>query len=163
MTTTLLEAKQMVREGRETGVPCPCCEQFCKVYKRRLSSSMARALIEIVKVQEKSPGVKWLHVHKILTEQKLGGSNDFALLRHWELVEEKPVDAMRDTGRTSGMWRVKPLGIAFARGLVPATSHIFLYNNRLEGFSDSEITIQEALGKKFNYQELMYAKQSIYS
>ena len=43
----------------------------------------------------------------------------------------------------------------FVSGKMSVKSHVHIYNNIVMGFSDTTITIREALGKKFDYQELM--------
>ena len=40
-------------------------------------------------------------------------------------------------------------------------SHAELYDNRLLGFSDEQISIHDALGKRFNYTELMSAQVTV--
>ena len=56
--------------------------------------------------------------------------------------------------RCSGFWRVTPEGMAFAQGQITVPSHAFVYNNRVEGWSITRITVFEALEKDLNYAEL---------
>lgn len=148
--TTLAEAQAIVEHGRAEGIPCPCCEQFCKLYKRKLNSAMAAWLVWLVVEYEKSPG--WIDIR---TSPVRGG--DYAKLLHWNLVLQRPKDKSDRVRRTSGHWMPTPTGIEFAHGRGWVPSHVFLYNNKREGYSEETVTVHGALGKKFNYSELMGA------
>jgi len=39
METTILEAKQLLKDNFAQGIECPCCGQFVKRYKRKLNST----------------------------------------------------------------------------------------------------------------------------
>ena len=43
-------------------------------------------------------------------------------------------------------------------GKIKAASHMHLYQNKIVGWSDTYVTIEEALGKKFDFSELMAVK-----
>jgi hypothetical protein len=75
-------------------------------------------------------------------------------MAHWGLIEEKPKDEKKES-RTSALWRPTVRGVRFARNQILIPSHVVLYNNRVEGCSESTISIVEALGRKFDYAELM--------
>jgi hypothetical protein len=53
------------------------------------------------------------------------------------------------------MWKPTELGIKFVKNEINLPKHIFLYNNKFLKFSDEKINVIEALGDKFNYDELM--------
>ena len=44
---TLGGARDWLRDRVEKGAKCPCCGQFAKVYRRTITSGMARALFMI--------------------------------------------------------------------------------------------------------------------
>jgi len=142
---TLAIAQREVEAGLTDGTHCPCCGQLAKAYHRKLNSGMASALIEVWKRH----GVGWAHVPDIAP--KVGG--DFAKMRHWGLVQESL--GLRADGGRQGDWRVTSLGKSFVRGLVTVPSHITVYNNAVSGTDGPAITIREALGSRFNYDELM--------
>lgn len=52
MEPTLEQAKQLLRDAVKIGeaIECPCCKQMVKIYKRKLNSGMAKALLLIYKI-----------------------------------------------------------------------------------------------------------------
>ena len=149
--TSLQEAIERVLIGRDNGIVCPCCGQYCKVYKRRLNSAMAVGLIWIVKHYQEHK--RWISIHEspLIQGRRVGG--DFAKLEHWGLIVASGNDD--SSKRTSGEWAPTDAGIDFAYGKTQLPSHALIYSNTLLGFSDEYITIQQALGAKFDYAELM--------
>lgn len=156
----LAQAVRWVLEHRQDGVTCPCCGQFAKVYRRKLSSTMAYALILIDRHFRKVPG-GWLHVPSYLTKNvpdKCGATyrgGDWAKMAYWGLIEEK--DEPREDGcKHAGWWSITDLGQQFVRNQVRIPSHVLLYDQRLLSLDRTTmIGIKDALGDRFNYDELM--------
>ena len=155
---TLAAARALVMVKRDEGVDCPCCDQFAKIYRRKLNSSMARSLVHVYRFFAANDD--WLHAPSYLTERKVNATNDFGLLRHWGLVVHR--GAMRDDGSDrDGFYKITDLGQQFVEGGVAIPKFIYLYSQQLLGLSDGVYsdrkltTIRESLGSKFNYRELM--------
>lgn len=140
---TIEEAKQVLRDGVEDGVECPCCHQYVKLYRRPMHAQQAKMLIELFKL---GPG--WHKAHDFTD-----GSGEFSKLRFWGLVEEERPNL--GEGRTSGAWRITTLGRSFVSGhaLVPARVRIF--NKQFYGLEGDPVLITHVLGNKFNYDDLM--------
>lgn len=101
--TSLAEAQAWLRDRIDDGETCPCCDQFAKVYRRRLNASMARGLILFYRAH----GVFWGHAPSTPGIAELGG--EFARLRWWCLIQEH--DGGRDDGNPhAGQWRITPTG-----------------------------------------------------
>jgi hypothetical protein len=83
----------------------------------------------------------------------LTSSNQHTTLRWWDLIERLPNDD--PAKKHSGVWRPTQKGIDFARGVIQVPSYVIHYNNEVLRWSDEETTIQESLGKKFDYSETM--------
>jgi hypothetical protein len=145
---TIKEAKDFIINHREDGVECPCCGQFCKLYKRALNSSMARFLIWIVRTVDTETWVDWRDAPASVVH---GG--DYGKLKHWDLIEN--MVNHNPTQRTSGMWKPTPKGVSFVQRRIRIPKQVFIYDNTVIGFSKENVDIVSALGKKFNYQELM--------
>lgn len=147
------EAKERLALGMERGVTCPCCDQFVKLYRRKLSSGMARALICIY---HDAVDDQWLDVTACLMRRRLSAANtNAALLRYWELLEQMPGERA-DGSRRVGFYKITSVGREFVTGVMTVPRYIYLYNNTLiERDCDERITIQDALGDRFNYAELM--------
>lgn len=150
---TLEEAKSWLRKQVEEGARCPCCTQLAKIYKRRIYSTMARNLIDLYKMSLASPEVEYFHVGNFGALASGGG--DFAKFVYWGLVEEQPKDENNKAKRTSGHWKLTNKGTLWVNGLATVQSHVKLYDSRVMGFEGEQITIREALGKNFDYEELM--------
>lgn len=141
-------ARDLLREMVEDGTECPCCRQFAKVYKRRIHSRMAADLIRFYRVH----GQEWGH-----STRTLGATApDFVKLRYWNLVI--PQEGEREDGsHRVGLWRISDEGWRWLHNGSTVMSHARLYDGRCLGFAGKPITIREALGKRFDYSELMAA------
>ena len=145
---TIEEARQYISNNLG-GVECPCCDQRVQEYRRRLNSGMAYQLIKLLRLH-RSTHKEWIHV----TELGLnGGGADFAKLRHWGLIREQ--DNTLFEKKNSGFWKIKPKGMDFIGGVTQVHKYVYLLNNKVTGFSDERIDIKQAIGKDFNYQDLM--------
>lgn len=135
---------------KDKGYICPCCGLFVKRYKRPFNCNMALLLIYLYKSGERG----WVHVEKFLLERKLPRCGDFPKLCLWKFLEKKHED--RDDGSSrNGYYRLTGQALMFVEGKSTAREYAYIFNNKFEGFAGGEITIREALGKRFNYEELM--------
>lgn len=149
---TLAEARKYVESLSKKGVECPCCEQYVKVYKRKLNSFMAFSLTRLYKFSKTNPG-EWVHI-KTLSMTVAAGGGEMAKLRYWGLLEENKTP--KEGQKFSGLFRITEEGQWFVEGETSVPKYIFLYNQRFLGFDESaKVTIKQALGSRFNYQELM--------
>lgn len=154
---TLEEAKQYLRENFEKGADCPCCLQFVKLYKRRLNAGACRALILMYRIERASEDFnEWIHVQQEFASRfgLNANSMDYSQAQWWGLIESKPNED-DPTKKDSGFWRLTDLGRSFVRGTWTVYSHARLYNNKCLGFVGTKQDIKQALGKKFDYEELM--------
>jgi hypothetical protein len=149
------EAKEEIMASMEAGdsTDCPCCNQKVKLYKRPLNSQMAMWLIALVKAYRAQGRKGWIAVTDEPFKSARGG--DYAKLQHWGLIEQCPNDDPKK--RTSGLWRPTNEGILFADNKTLVASHVHIYNNTVMGWSQEMIAITDALGKKFDYREVISA------
>ncbi len=147
--STLNEIRTWLRGTIRSGAVCPACEQVAKIYKRSLNSNMSRILIRSCRAY----GQEWFHAPTMSAGHD--GTGDLAKLRYWNLVEEE-VSRRADGGR-AGWWRVTELGADFVAQRIQVPKYARIYNGRLLGLETPSISITAALGKKFNYSELMSA------
>jgi hypothetical protein len=135
---------------RDPGIFCPCCGQYCKLYKRKFNSQMAVWMVWLVREFERRP--RWIDWHD--APHTLRGG-DYAKAAHWELIRHR--ENTDTANRTSGYWKPTKKGIDFAYNKLAIPSHVLIFNNEVRGFTKKRITIVQALGNHFNYQELMHA------
>jgi len=129
------------------GSNCPCCGQLVKIYRRKLYGQMAYQLILLYKM-----GGGFHHIKKL--GNPAAGGGDFAKLRYWGLVVEKP-NPNDPSKRTSGYWCITLKGIQFVEGNINLPTHCNIYNGQVKTFSTTLGSIKKALGIKFNYAQLM--------
>jgi hypothetical protein len=153
-TATLVEAKQWLRARFEEGEHCPCCNQHVKLYKRKLNSFMALSLIRMYRYFEENPTVPWVHI-KDLSLKVAAGGGELAKLKFWNVIIDK--EGLRDDGSDRvGFYRITELGRQFVQGGCKVPKYQYLYNQKIVRSPDGpNISIQDALGDKFNYDQLM--------
>jgi hypothetical protein len=143
---TLGYAKAWLRERLKEGAKCPCCNQRAQLYKRTINRGQARSLIGIY-LADKQRG--WVHVNSLDSRSREEGK-----LRYWGLLEEERT--LKPDGGRSGYWRLTDKGLAFVLCQVRVPKYVYLYDDKLQRVDDTEtISIRDALGKRFDYGELM--------
>lgn len=153
-TNTIQEAKDFLKEGFEKGVECPCCKQYVRKYRRLFDSGLARFLLGLYNLSKGSvtAEINKDDIRALMEINKLQATN-YGIIEYWKLAE--PVKNDDPKKRTSGLWKITALGIAFAEDKINIPKYCFTYNNKRLGFDEETTTIRHALGRNFNYEELM--------
>lgn len=144
-TTQLHQLRTWLLGKAEEGATCPLCHQHVKIYKRKLNSGMARSLI----LMYRAGGLNYIHLPTTIGSR----SREEGKLRYWGMVEEETT--LRPDGGRAGYWRVTPVGELFIQGKMTVYSHARIYNGRCMGLVGEQVSIKDALGSKFSYDELM--------
>ncbi len=140
----------VVEDRVSKGYVCSCCGSYVKMYCRSLNCNMAIACIALYRY---SKG-EYVHVEKFLSKHGYQRCGDFSYLRFYNFIEKKA--GKREDGSTrTGLYRLTGLGVMWVEGKITAKSKFKILNNQFKGFEGKDITIQEALGVKFRYDELM--------
>lgn len=156
-------AREFVRASApDKGCNCPCCGQYAKLYRRSLTSAMALALVQIYHYFRQHHWKGWLHVPEHLAAQKSvppriaagwhGG--DWSKLRYWQLIEPQPGER-QDGSPRMGYWAITELGRQFVEREMKVPKYFYIYAQTFMGLDLPYITIDEALGTTFNYDQLM--------
>lgn len=141
----------------DAGYICPCCQQYCKRYRRALNSSMAAVIVLI----HKSNKTDYFHVENWLKEiGKPQLRADFHKLTFWGLLEKK-VGKRDDGSNRNGFYKITGRGIAFASGTFKVQEKAVILNNKFQFFEGEEIDVLKALRNKFSYDELMGKSMTI--
>lgn len=158
MTATLREGREWLRLYMPNGgAHCPCCGQRAQIYRRRINAGIARVLICMYRYE----GIVGDEDRFIHTPSLPVTSHESAQAQWWRLIEEK--DAERDDGGRAGWWRLTESGRLYVQGkkLIPKYARVF--DGRLLGFDvDEMVDIQDALGKKFDLQELLTSRTDVF-
>lgn len=144
----------MTEQDIDSGYTCQCCGQFVKRYSRKLNSSMALTLIEILKSGKR----EFFHVENFL--KQIGRPElraDYHKLRFWGFLE-KQIGERLDGSPRNGFYKITGRGIAFAENKITAPKKALILNNELHGFEGEDVTISQCT--RFNYSELMGIQSS---
>lgn len=117
------------------GVICPTCGRKAKEYKRRLTSNLCIALIEVLKYYRHTDNVELLdyfHIDDIFKENpKL--KVDFPKLQYWDLVEAKGKMVKGKFVKNYAYYRISDNGLKFAQREVAVPIIALVYNNVVQG------------------------------
>lgn len=135
---------------------CPTCGRYSQMYARPLNSAMCRQLLILLAIHRRGTDAKpgWVHVRAVILPGT-SGAGDFSKLKHWQLIEPKDAAAADDDQKATGYWRLTAAGIRFATGQIALHPVAMLLNDVLVRFEGDPVKIHTALGKKFNYAELI--------
>lgn len=151
--TTLGEVREYLHEHGKKGVDCPACDRLVKIYDRKINGGIVMNLFPMYRFNLENPQ-DFLHVYSAIKADQ-GMNMEYSKLAWWNLIEKmagKPEDKAK---KSSGMWRITPKGIAFLRGQITIPERVSIYDNRIVGYSENHVNVREALGNKFDYEELM--------
>jgi len=128
------------------GAICPCCSQFVKVYKRKINSAMAKALVDLYK---EGKTFKFVHGPTVTT------CREVSKLSWWGLVVEE--STLRPDGGRSGYWRVTKKGEQFIKKQIKCQKYAHVFDGKILNHVGDFINIEDAFGSPFHYNELMNA------
>ncbi len=144
---TLDEAQTLVLDSVVEGSFCPCCGQRVQVYQRKFNANFATFLISLV-MRSKERGWDWVHYSDCQFKGR-----DYPYIKVWGLAITAENDDTRK--RSSGLWKPTERGVAFVNGTVRLHRYAMMYDNKLCGYSKDTIHIWDALGSRFDYDEMM--------
>lgn len=127
------------------GAHCPCCTQYAKVYRRKLTSATGRALCELWR----AAGQRFAYLPDVVSVRA-----DEAKARYWGLIESR--GEYRDDGSPrSGFWRLTDDGVGFVSHRYRVPAYALIYDGRCLGLEGEPVGIDDVLGSRFDYGELM--------
>ena len=134
------------------GCKCPLCEQHVQVYRRPITSSMAKALILIYRYYLKHDFFKSLQVEGYLKRCNVGSTirGDFPKLRFWGLIRKSEEKKQRQ-----GHYYLTQLGKHFVEEKIKVKKYAIVFNNQAWSLEGEEIGIKDTLKNPFDYNQLM--------
>ena len=147
---TLAAAREYVNEQRWEGVECPCCGSWAFVYHTPFPGVAARVLCDMY--CKGGTARNWVHIPSC-PHNNAGG--DAVKSVHWGLIE--PATGERDDGsKRIGWWKLTELGLAFVTNTISIPSYADIIRpSTCLGLSGDPLWISDAVGKRFNYRELV--------
>lgn len=149
---TLAQAREVLRPLAAAGETCPCCKQHVRVYRRKLTTTAARAVIELYTEH----GLDFGHLPTVAQKRmpEVAHQGGYLVLSaHWSLIVEER-HLRPDTGR-AGYWRVTPFAEQWLRGEVTVPKYARIYSGRCLGLEGDLVTVDEVLNERFDFAELM--------
>lgn len=143
---------QLTFPDKDKGYYCNCCGLFVKRYHRPMNCNMALCLIVLYQSGQRD----FVHLEDLMSKKGYKRCGDASYLVHWGYLEKKR-GLRKDNSPRNGYYKLTGLGMMFVEDKIKAREKAMIFNNRFEGFSGGEVSIREALGKKFHYENLMIA------
>ncbi len=131
---------------------CPTCRRYAQRYERKLHSVVAAQLIQLYKM---GGAAKWVHTSELIPGGQ-SGSGDFSKAKYWKLIEAREVGNDEDK-KASGFWKLTDLGVSFIIGKETIQQTAVIFDDRVLKFEGPQVTIRDALGTKFSYEEMIAA------
>jgi hypothetical protein len=128
------EVQAVLRSGEM--IPCPCCAQTVKMYKRRVYGHMARCL----KIIAKADGL----TSKEVAKRSSAWGGDFAKLTYWQLIKSGE----------DGKWRATQRGLDFLAGRARIAKYANIFNGTVQHFSHETVNIRD-IADEFNLPEIL--------
>jgi hypothetical protein len=148
------------------GCVCPTCGRKAKEYKRRLTSNLCLALIEVLKHYRHSEKevdlLDYFHVEDIFKNNprlKI----DFPKLQYWDLIEAKGKMVGGKFVKNYGYYRISENGLKFAQREVAVPVFAIVYNNVVQGHQlNPYATIDQLLSEdQIDYEVVINPKNTI--
>lgn len=134
----------------DKGYNCPCCGQLCKRYFRKMNGNMCSVMITLFRKKR----FGFVPIEEFMRVNGFQRCGDFSYLVHWGMME-KMTGKRPDGSKNNGFYKLTDKGRQFVKQEITAPQTLVIYNGKVEGFEGPEISIIDALGKKFDYRELM--------
>jgi len=115
-----------------------------------MGSPVARFLIKLYTAQQSHDRY---YTTRELYPRDNKASTEGVIARYWGLIDI--ADTHNPGGAPVGSYYLTNLGRRFVMGVAHVQSHAFTYNGELLGLDGNLVSIHDALGKKFNYDDLM--------
>lgn len=131
---------------------CPTCGHCSRIYRRRLTSVAARALIALYRERGTAYGHMPTIARKHLADVQ-GQGGYLVLAAHWRLmVEERRT---RPDGGRAGWWAVTERGRLWVLGRTSVPGYAVIRAGRCLGLEGDPITVTQALGQHFDLVDLL--------
>jgi len=149
---TLAQAhEETMRAADGAGVRCPCCGQYARAYRRTIAASSAYTLLCLYRVH----GTAWTHLQHFMEAHDIRRADE-AKLAYWGLLQERASGGTNAAGGPrAGYWRVTELGARWVRGEATVPYYARVYDGVCSGLDGDPVGIRDALGARFDYDDLM--------
>ncbi len=146
----IVVAYQGAREAAAAkGGECACCGQHVQVYRRSIYKRMAKCLIWLA-TEYTENGQQWVS----LKDGPAFRGGDNAKLSYWHLIVRHPTE--------EDLYKPTQLGMTFVAQRQTIPKYAYVYDGKVQGFSEERVQISECLEGDFNLDDLDIAPWSAY-
>lgn len=131
------------------GGECACCGQHVQVYRRSIYKRMAKCLIWLA-TEYTENGQQWVS----LKDGPAFRGGDNAKLSYWHLIVRHPTE--------EDLYKPTQLGVDFVAQRQTIPKYAYVYDGKVQGFSEERVEISECLEGDFNLGDLDIAPWSAY-
>ena len=144
------QVDEQIKSKCESGIFCPMCGQYAKKYRRKFNSAIAKFLIKLYRLQS---AYDRYYTTRELYPRDNKASTKGVLARHWGLIEVR--ETQNEGGAPAGTFKLTEKGLRFVNRLEYVPAYVYIYNGECLGLDGDQLSILEALGNKFDYEELL--------
>ena len=128
---------------------CPHCGRWAQVYKRSIRETIA---VQLIRLYRLGGDTEFIHGSKLIPHGQTSMS-DMTKAKYFGLIVAMPHEEGRI--KSTGFWKLTQDGIDYVRGFLSIPEYCIVFDDRIIEFSHNKVFITDAIGLKFDYQELM--------
>lgn len=142
---TIDETRDWLWVRIEDGAVCPVCEQFAKIYYRKINSTMTLALRTLYRFTQ---GGNFTQASKLP-----GDTHEMSQFLWWEMVEDEK--RIREDGWRAGYYRIAKKGVDWLHERISVPEFARIYDARLLELMGDPYWLADAVKNPFNFRKLM--------
>lgn len=137
---------------------CETCTQNVRMYKTKIHSKMAQALILMYKEEEQFQD-RFTHMPTLCQNNNLRYQDvSLAKAAYWGLIEAAKNDDPKK--KDSGLWKLTTLGRNFVKKEIEIDKFVYVYDSKvyrqvMNETHREKVEITDSLGDDFNYTDMM--------
>lgn len=126
----------------DTGVTCPCCKRFARIYYRDIHSTMAKSIVSLYVLQKDNPTRADFHIKEISKVTRFfHNASDVGKLAAWDIVKK---------GEATGTWAISKKGLDWVEGKITVPKSVIMYEGEVLGFKGDSVQVEDCLKEKFD-------------
>lgn len=146
--------RALISVGEET--ECQSCGHLHRATRRTISAAQARNLITIYHATKNGAVDRegFLCPRDLLSKAANRG-NETPRLKHWGLLAPHEESHRTRETNSAGLYKLTEKGEAFVEDRIRVPKAVYVYRDCVQRQDDETISIRDALGKEFDYVDLM--------
>lgn len=149
---TVGQAAAWLKEAarKKAGAVCPCCNEVTRHYCRTINNKMARTAIQLYRAYSVGSYVDITAFITYLGDMELMKGREWGRLALWGILEDDDTAEPR-----KGIYKLTEFGYNYVFNGAQVYKKLWTLKDRVVAAGNETATIRDALGKNFNYDEIM--------